>query len=203
MKEILKELKEIRKENQEAKEEIKSIRKENKELKEELQELKTKVGQMEILENKMERMEKENKKNNVIITGMEINNNNEEEIITKAEEIIKHLKIEAKIKKAKRIKGTMCVIEMETFQQKLKVMEHKWKLSNIQSGKIFITSDLTERERQIQKEIKEIRDEEKKKNSNVKMGYQRLFVEGKKYIWNKEKKCLEDNTGKIITTPKN
>ncbi|XP_063907438.1 uncharacterized protein LOC135125710 [Zophobas morio] len=153
-----------------------------------------KVGKIKVLENKMEKMEKENKKNNVIITGMEINNNNEEEIITKAEEIIKHLKVEAKIKKTKRIKGTMCVIEMETFQQKLKVMEHKWKLSNIQSGKIFITSDLTERERQIQKEIKEIRDEEKKKNSNVKMGYQRLFVGGKKYIWNKEKKCLEDNT---------
>lgn len=67
----------------------------------------------------------------------------------------------------------MAVVELIDWRTKQVVMSKKEKLK---SEKIFIDHDLTIRERDIQKQIKE---REKRKNGKkVKIGYKKLNIEG-------------------------
>ncbi|KAF5292956.1 hypothetical protein FQR65_LT11073 [Abscondita terminalis] len=172
LKDILIEIKEIKTEQREYREEIKELRKENQNLHKEINELKTKMEKMDWIESKMEKLERENKRNNIIIKGLKMTSSNEEEIVKKTENIMKYLNVETKIRKAVKINETMCMVELENFQQKMQAIKNKYKLSSIKDEKIYITSDLTEKEREIQKQIKDVRDKEKEKRNMVKRGYQ-------------------------------
>ncbi|KAF5289603.1 hypothetical protein FQR65_LT11794 [Abscondita terminalis] len=154
LKDILTETKEIKTEQREYREEIKERRKENQNLHKEINELKTKMEKMDWIESKMEKLERENKRNNIIIKGLKMTSSNEEEIVKKTENIMKYLNVETKIRKAVKINETMCMVELENFQQKMQAIKNKYKLSSIKD-EIYITSNLTEKEREIRKQIKE------------------------------------------------
>ena len=110
--------------------------------------------------------------------------NNTQNIEEKIEEFIKqHLKLQAAVKKASKLKDKVYVVEIEKFENKLEIMKVKSKLKGVGNGNIYINSDLTKKERRIQRKIKEIADREKKENSLVKIGYQKI-VNGIKWVWN-------------------
>lgn len=91
-----------------------------------------------------------------------------------------------KITKAVNIKQNTYVLE-----KKLEILRNKAKLRNTIHKKVYFESDLTENEKEIQREIKKIADKEKEKYKRVKIKYQQLIIDNEKWTWNHNKGKLE------------
>ena len=76
---------------------------------------------------------------------------------------------DAKIKNAYQIQNKIYLIELENFAEKLEILKNKMKLKNTKYSKVYINSDLTKKEREIQKKIREVANIEKRTNQNVKV----------------------------------
>ncbi|XP_050508853.1 uncharacterized protein LOC114333788 [Diabrotica virgifera virgifera] len=184
LKEVLNEIRQTREENKVFRDEILELKKENNKVKTELEETKKKLN---ILEIRVERCEKEMKQNNLVISGLKINTNDEAALKEKMTNFIKqHLEENTKIEKAVKLGDRTCLLKMESIEEKNKVMKKKSKLRHIKGEKTFISQDMTVLERNIQKEIgakcKELRD----MGRNVKRDYNGLTVDGnEKWRWRK------------------
>ncbi|XP_050509013.1 uncharacterized protein LOC126886197 [Diabrotica virgifera virgifera] len=188
--EMRKDLKEIKNDFQEYKKTLKIFREENIELKKEINELKMKVENLEKLEEKVENIEKYKKKNNIIISGFKIRDN-EEEAQEEIEKFVENkLQVVIKAKKLTKINETMCVLKLNN-REKADVMKNKHKLRHVKGQKIFIRHDLTEQENKIQKSLQEIAKDKRNQNKKVVIGYQKLIINGEKFIWNKKKNTIE------------
>lgn len=143
------------------------------------------MQRLSVVEGKLEGEEKKKKKNNIIIRGAQINSNNIEESVE--EFLMKNLQIEAKINNAYKLntetKMEMIVVQMESWEKKKEVMISKNKLKDT---RIYIDNDMTKKEREIQKEIRNIAMEEKKKGNRAKIGYQSLVINDEEYKWDEK-----------------
>uniref|UniRef100_A0A6P7GZJ8 Uncharacterized protein PF11_0207-like n=1 Tax=Diabrotica virgifera virgifera TaxID=50390 RepID=A0A6P7GZJ8_DIAVI len=146
--------------NRKLKNENKHLKQENKEIKEELKEIK---------EN-MEFMEKQRRKNNVVMNGLTIDTYEQGAIKEAMLNLFKgHMEIEVKIKNAYKLGIKTCLIELEDQEDKIKVMKNKSKLKNYKEEKVYINNDTTMREREIQKTIRMIAREERDKGNEEKL----------------------------------
>ncbi|KAJ3656856.1 hypothetical protein Zmor_015901 [Zophobas morio] len=75
------------------------------------------------------------------------------------------------------------------WEEKQEVMKNKNKL---RGKRIYIDNDWTVQEQKIQKGIREIAKEERKKGYTTRVGYKKLEVGDKMYIWNENKGKLEE-----------
>lgn len=160
--------------------------------------------QVEKLEQRVENMEKESKKRNLIVTGIKMDTN-DNVTLKKAMETFtsKVLNVEAKIKSAKKIGENICLMEMESMEEKIKIMKVKNQLKHFKEERVYINDDLTEKERGIQKIIRGKEKEERSKGKNTKVGYQKLIVNGVMWKWNKDKQILVENADYRSTDQKN
>jgi hypothetical protein len=182
MKNMMEEMKQCRREFQEHRDEMRALKKENQDIKEELTVLRKRVDSLEYVEEKIEQMERKNRKNKIVINGIKLESKNEETNKSIVENFIKlNLKVDMKANNLIKINETVSVVEVDKFENKLEIMRNKHKLKTI-SEKVYINNDLTEQERKIQKVIQEIAKEERAKNQQVKIGYQKIIINGKKYI---------------------
>ena len=144
------------------------------------------LDRIEILESKAEREEKEKKKNNVVIKGLNYTHNVEEDIKKLFKE---KLQTDARINKIyTRNKGTkneLVVVEMTDWEQKQNIMTAKYKLKDTE---VYIDNDLTWEERKIQREIRSIARAEKEKGKRVKIGYQKIIIGDEIYTWDTKEK---------------
>lgn len=192
MRNMMSEILEIRKDNKEFRTEMKELRQENMELREEVKNLKEKIGKLEETNIAVEKIDRGTRKNNIIVSGLEIDkmegNNNPEKI----EKFLKqHLDITTKIKQVQKTKNNLLIIGIESFEDKIEIMRNKNKLKQTELSKIYISNDLTPRERQIQKSLKELADKSRQENKVVKMGYQKLIIDGQEWRWNEKTDTLE------------
>ncbi|XP_031350476.1 spindle assembly checkpoint component MAD1-like [Photinus pyralis] len=188
---MMTELKQIRQEQKETNEQLSAIRKENITLKKEIEQL----------SNKVETLERRNKKENLIISGIQIPTNDDKEIKRQMERFIaQELKMDVKIRNASRITDKVCVIQMENMCDKLEILKHK-KLLKAYKDKVYIESELTKKELEIQKEIKQISMEERRRGNSTKIGYKKLIINGSEWKWNETAKALQKTNN--TTTSKN
>lgn len=186
---MFKEIKEIRKENQEFREELGRIREENKVIKKELEEARLKLDYME---NKLDFYEKERKRNNIVVKGLKLDTNNQDMLKEEMSNFLKeHLGMATVIKRVQRIKDNICVIELNNWEEKMKVMENKRKLKDLKDIKVYIDSDLTRNEQEAQKRIREIAGREKNKGNEVRVGFNKLWINGEKWVWNRKAYSIE------------
>ncbi|KAJ3656641.1 hypothetical protein Zmor_015698 [Zophobas morio] len=75
------------------------------------------------------------------------------------------------------------------WEEKQEVLKNKNKL---RGKRIYIDNDWTVQEQKIQKGIREIAKEERKKGYTTRVGYKKLEVWDKMYIWNENKGKLEE-----------
>ena len=154
------EIKKIRKANDELKEELRKTmvawREDKQRMSEEILSLKAKV---ELLEDREESRSKQEKKKNVIISGM----------ITKPEENLKkkvkdlcksvvgsEVAVESVVSLGKdRKENDLVLVKFPSFNEKLKVMKKKCKLRSINKD-IYINDDQTLKERTVQRKLKEL-----------------------------------------------
>lgn len=145
-----------------------------------------------ILEGKLEKYEKEKKANNVVIKNMPI-----EGLVTqrKVEDfLMKELKIPVEVTdafKIGKIPGKEVIVaKLKDRSQKIKVMENKNKLKGTRT---YIESDLTSFEKEIQDKIWDHARDDMKDGRRVRVGFQRLYRDGKTYIWDKKANDLKLN----------
>lgn len=188
VKEVLKEVKDIKQKQNDLQEEIKGIRQENEKLKEENRQIKNEMLEMK---DTIERLEKERIRNNIVITGLKINTNIQEDMRNGIENFIQQkVGVDIKVKKAYRIGEKTCKVELEKEEEKRQVMKNKNKLKNCQE-RIYINNELTKGEIEIQKEIKQIAEQERNKGKNTKIGFQKLKVEDQVWIWDKRERKMK------------
>lgn len=141
------------------------------------------------LEDRLESEEKNKKRNNIVIRGVNCEGENIKERTRGFLE--KQLGVKVSIKEAytvgKRKEKKAVVAKIEYWKEKQEVMKNKNKLRGTQ---IYIDNDLTMKERDIQSKIYDRANKEKAKGKRVKIGYQKLLIEGVQYVWNNKMEDL-------------
>lgn len=176
------EIRKLKDEMEEVKQSNLAIRKENNELKKELK----------YTTDRMEKLEREQKANNVVIQGLTIDTYDQEVIKEKVTNFIEQkLNINIKIEKTQKLGDKTYLVKVTSRTEKLKIMQNKKKLRLLQEDRIYINDDLTKEEMRIQREVRRKANEEKNKGKKTKVGYQKVTIDGKLWSWNKEKDMLE------------
>lgn len=189
-------------EQTEIKEEIRKIREENDLLKQENSKLRNEnkkiVGKLEEMERRVEWIEKERRKNNIVITGLRIDTNDQEILKRKVGNMIeKEIEVQTDIKKVQKLGEKTHLVEFTKTNDKEKVMRNKHKLKNNKSQRIFINEDMTKKELEKGKQLRKRAQEEKNKGNSVKLGYNKIIINGNEWKWNSDKEKLE------LANPKN
>nr|CAH7719203.1 unnamed protein product [Callosobruchus chinensis] len=193
MKTIMHEVREIRKENQEFKDELRALKQENMELKKEVVDLKKRITQLELIEEKIEQEDRSKRRNNLVISGLKIEHQENETASRSIENLLEqHVRVKTKVNKVTKINNDLYIAEIDNFDHKLQILKAKGKTDFLKHNKIFINSDLTRKERSIQKSLREHAAVEKREGKSVKVGYQYLIINGKKHSWNKKENKLEE-----------
>lgn len=181
------ELLKLKVENDELKKENQQIKVENERIKHEMQDVK----QM------LEAAEKERRRNNILMFGLCINEDDQAVARENVRGLLsKYLEIDVKPKRVTTIGNTTSIIELENSEDKKMVMIHKSKLRNIPGQRIFINNDMTKGEREKQKQIRLFAKCERQKGKEVKIGYNKVTVDGREWLWNKQKSSMT-----VPTTP--
>lgn len=198
MKVLTEEIKLIRLGQKEYMKEIIELKKENKDLREKLLELENKITKMEKTteescfkaQEKLQQQKRALRKNNIIIKGLEIN---EQTVVKEAETLIGNLQDNIKIKEIGLInkQKNIVLVKLSTWEDKKKIMTNKNKLSKSGVKNVYIEDDMTKEERSIQYELRKVAKEMKSKKKIVKMGYQKIFINGEKYEWDTTKNELK------------
>lgn len=189
MSQLITEVREMRKENQEYRSAFKELLAENQQIKQENENMKK---DMKLLVRRLESVEKKQKKNNIVITGTEIHAERNQPLGNKIEEFINtSLNIDIKIVQAYQVRKDIYVAEVSSWENKTTIMKNKAKLRVLLNRKIYIENDYTQEEREIQKIIREQAKKEKLEGKQVKIGYQKLMVDEIAYKWNKDLKKLD------------
>lgn len=102
-----------------------------------------------VLENKNEEIEKKERRNNLITSGVSIKEKEPEQIKQTIENTLdRYLNVKSEIFSIIKINDRMCKIEMKNGQEKENVVKNKGKLRHVKQ-KIYINHDFTEREQGI------------------------------------------------------
>ena len=137
------------------------------------------------LEGKIERIEKSERKNNIILWGVKFEKGEAE---AAAKEILEvKMGVEVRIEKVWTIKDKAIGVKLRTFEEKLKIFE---KRKVLKGTDIFLGDDMTEKEREVQKIVKEEAAKAKKNDPSkvVRTGYRKIKVDDKWYNYDEEKK---------------
>lgn len=186
--EMKREIEEVRKELEEVRKEKASLRAEVVELKELIKgkentwnkEKDQLIGKVNEMEEKMEKMEKNERKKNIVITGLIGEGMNQE--VRLQSWIEKELGVIVGVEEMYEVNGKL-IAKIKTWEEKRKIMLNKSKLRSKMGSKVFIDDDLTVKERVIQKKIRVIANAERNKGNEVKVGYKKLRINGKLWMW--------------------
>lgn len=190
------ETKQIRQDQEETKNEIRKIREENKQLIRENQEIREENKNMKKhineVENRLERMEKEKRMNNVIVNGLNIDTA-DNKILKKTVERLFEEQLQVRIEVSNTVKlgEKTCLVQLKNEKDKELVMDNKFKLQALKNERIFINHDMTKMDREKMKEIRKIAKQEKEKGKQVKIGYNKIEIDGIVWRWNKMMEKLE------------
>lgn len=177
------EIKRLTRENEELKEENVIIRKENKEIKDEIKQQR----------RFMNIYEKDRKKTNIVLSGLSMDMEDPGSLTKAIENIIKkYLELDIKVKNAKKIGNQTCLVELNNVDEKNEILQNKHKLKNNQLDRIYVNEDLTRDEMEKRKQLRNRAKEEANKGKSVKIGYNKIIVDGKEWRWNNKERKIED-----------
>lgn len=182
---IMQEVKEIRRENREYREDVVELKRKNEEMEAEIKYLREKVEKLELVEEKVERLDKAGRKNNILITGIEIKEKQTENIKGEMKQFIKYnLQVETEITEVYKLDTKTWIARIGSFEKKLEILRNKRRLKNGDYKRVYINNDLTEHERNIQRKIRNRADKERDDGKTVRMGFKRMIIDGEKWVWN-------------------
>jgi hypothetical protein len=146
---------------------------------------------MRMIEKKMEKREKKEKKNNVIITGIGRTRGNIERGVE--EWLEREGGVKVNVKEAFKVnKDKMKLAKIESWEQK-NIMLNKSKLKERKGERMYIDYDLTNEERKTQDKLKEVAREERDRGKRMKIGYRKIQINGEWFIWDEREEKLKIN----------
>lgn len=171
-------------------EEVKEMRTEINKLKEEWkQEKKELIEELGKTQRRLEVLEKDKIRNNLTITGIAMENSDSETLKVAVENMLKtKINVQAKVKAVYKIGPQRCIAEMENWTEKLNVLRNK---KNLKGEEIYIDSEMTAREREIQKHIRDIARNEKAQGKTAKVMFQKIEINGVMMKWDKKENALK------------
>lgn len=143
-------------------------------------------NRQDALEARLERMERQTKRNNVVITGLPLQKERPARMVTK-EFFKEKLNQEAPVIDAFYVKtrgGTKIVAKMASSDDKVAIMKSKRGASGLE--KVYIDDDLTKREEFIQFKARELKKSLKAQGQEAKVGFQKVYAGDKLFMWNEE-----------------
>ena len=148
------------------------------------------------LEQKIKQQERLMRKNNIVIRGVKFNENlNVEEQVENF--LLKELNIKVRVNEVysreTKNKDKVNVVKMSKLIDKINVMRNKNKLKGQQ---VYIEDQLTEKESEIQFQIRKRAREEQATGKRVKVGYMKLCINGVWFRW-------DEVDQQLIEVPKN
>ena len=93
--------------------------------------------------------------------------------------IEEHPKVKVEIKKAFKIGKNISLVQLENSQDKQKIKEQKSKLKLLQENRVYINNDFTKKEREAQKQIRLQAKREREAGKYVKVGFNKIIIDGK------------------------
>lgn len=201
MSQVLGELQVIRKQNDRFQAEILELRKDSTENKQCVQELKRAINEKETawmeerevlkaeivsLDNRLEAFERRERRNNVIIKGIGM----EEErgsVADMKKWMREKINVEVDPKSVSPIGRDMILVELDNWEQKQEILR---KRTALKGTRFYINPDLTKKERVIQKKIRDAAKSARQKGSNVKIGHLKLRINGTWFEWDYEESKL-------------
>ena len=179
-KEMRAEHKEYQTELLEVKIALEALKKENEILKTEKEKI---INELNEVKDRIEQIEKEKKKNNIVITGMYKNIQGEQDLLKKTKDLfVKKLKIEPQVVRTFKIGPNTCVVQLKSTEEKEIVMKNKHKLRNILGEEaIYINEDLTITERKKQTELRKTAKLMTEEGKKVKIGCNKIIVNGEEW----------------------
>lgn len=140
-----------------------------------------KSEEVEAMRRLIEKQERRDRKNNVVVRGLRVNKEGTKEQIERFFREEMDAKSEVVWAKEVGSQGKEVIIAgLRNWEEKQEVMRNKYKL---RGSKVFVNHDLTRAEREIQSRILEAAREERRKGREVKVGYQKIRVDGKWIEW--------------------
>lgn len=152
---------------------------------------------MKEVEIKLERKEREERRRNIVIRGVEVKEGKREEAV---EEILECIGAKAKIEEVKRLgrgregERKTIWVRFQNEEQKRVVMIKK---SGLKGRKERIVDDWTWKERKMRWKLEEIARTEMGKGKRVWIGYGRIKIEEKWWRWMEKEEVLVDEKGVI------
>ncbi|XP_067207866.1 golgin subfamily A member 6-like protein 22 [Linepithema humile] len=222
MKEEMKEgIKDIRKEMKEFREREEGWKEEREEMKKQIKGLERRIEEMEgegekkkegkkkkgkgeeeemklrlkKIEKKMERKEREERRKNLVIKGIEVKEGRRKEAV---EGLIKDIGAEVKIEETWRIaedrdkRREIVGIRIENEEKRREIWEKKKTLTG---RKERIVEDWTWKERRMRWKLEKRAREEGRKGKNVWVEYGRIRIDGQWWKWDEEEEVLRDGKG--------
>lgn len=151
------------------------------------------VNKLGSVENRLESIERDKIRNNLVVSGIEVEDQGEEQIKKTMQEMLeKQLGIRVEIERATKINRQKCVIKIKEWRDKIRILTEKRKL---RGGTIYIDSDLTKKQREVQKKIRDEAKKQRESGKAVKVGYNRLTVNNEIWVWNNELQSLSGPIG--------
>lgn len=180
---LTQEIKELRYEQKEYREEMITMKRENEDLKKENKKIKERL---EEVEKKVENMERIERRNNVVIQGIPLTTYDENEMKEKVDDLLeKTLGLNIKAQTVRKVNERVCVVKLKNSTDKKQIMENKNKLREVKNDEIYINDDMSKKEREIQKKIRKEAKDERLRGNSVKIGFQKLVVNGETRVWDK------------------
>ncbi|XP_025265737.1 golgin subfamily A member 6-like protein 2 [Camponotus floridanus] len=139
-----------------------------------------------------EEEERQKRRKNIVIKGVDKKEKNVEETI---KELWKVMEVSGKIEEIRELgKGNkrekrMILVKMENREDKIEIMRKKWKLRERNEK---IQDDWTWKERSIQWNLDKIAWEERKKGKKAWVKYGKIWMNEKWWRWNEEEMKLEE-----------
>lgn len=159
-------------------------------------------GEIKELEERMRRLEmegekknREERKRNIIIKGVRVKEEGMEGLRKEIEEIVGATGAIAKIEGIRRLgkrdkeRGDMIWVRFASVGEKIEVMKGKAK---IRDRREWIMDDLTVRERRVDWFIKKEAERNRREGKKVRIGYMKIWIEGKLWIWDEIKDELRE-----------
>lgn len=138
----------------------------------------------------LEMAERFRRKHNIVVMGLWIESNDEEEIKNELYQFFKSaFQMDVAINNVTKVNDLYFNVRLVRLQDKSTILKNRYKLRNM-GQKINIFADWTDKEKQIAQKIGQRAQLERMKGHNVRMGYMRLYIDNNKWVWNHEKDDL-------------
>lgn len=199
--EIKKEILESRTQQKIFNERLQKLETENKDLKRENQDMKRENAKMreelQRVERTLEAIEKERKKTSVVMYGLKIDTNELVDLKEESKRFLREkLQIDITPRTVIKTGEKTLVIHLNNEEEKNEIMMNKAKLKNMTEEPIFINDDMTPKEREKQRQLRDFAKKERAAGKTVKMGYSRVIVDGEEWRWNRRAERIEKQVSK-------